>query len=115
SYDAVTASGCFCAGHVPCTAIFEIFRLLKPGGYFLNCMREEYLYEVPEYKDRLVRMLNDLEKQGLIKSVEWTVYPNHYVGKPGVRMIYQKLNTQARTPKDVQTICENVKDTRDNR
>ncbi|RUS88437.1 hypothetical protein EGW08_003774 [Elysia chlorotica] len=91
SYDAICCAGSFAPGHIPCSAIPEIVRLLKPGGYFLNCMREEFIHDVPEYKDRLVPMFNDLEKQGLIKTVEWTVYPNHYIDKPGVRMVYQKL------------------------
>ncbi|KAK3708827.1 hypothetical protein RRG08_021981 [Elysia crispata] len=91
SYDAICCAGSFAAGHIPCSAIPEIVRLLKPGGYFVNCMREEFLYDVPEYKDRLIPLFNDLEKQGLIKNVEWTIYPNHYVDKNGVRMVYQKL------------------------
>lgn len=91
TYDAVACGGGFAAGHIPCSAIPEIFRLLKPGGYFLNCVREEFLYDVPDYKDKLIPMLNELEEKGQIKNIEWTIYPHHYIEKTGVRWVYQKL------------------------
>ncbi|GFO30311.1 Williams-Beuren syndrome chromosomal region 27 protein, partial [Plakobranchus ocellatus] len=91
TYDAVCTTGTFGPGHIPCSAIPEIVRILKPGGCFLNCMRAEYLLDVPEYKDRLVPLLEELEGQGLIMKEEWTVYPNHFTGKDGIRMVYRKL------------------------
>ncbi|GFO40691.1 Williams-Beuren syndrome chromosomal region 27 protein [Plakobranchus ocellatus] len=91
TYDAVVITGSFGPGHIPCAAIPEAVRIVKPGGFFLNCMREEYLYDVPEYKDRLVPLLQDLEKQGRIQKLEWTVYPKHFHGKDGIRMIYKVL------------------------
>ncbi|GFO30312.1 Williams-Beuren syndrome chromosomal region 27 protein [Plakobranchus ocellatus] len=86
TYDAVGAVGSFCPGHVPSSAILEIVRIVKPGGKFLICMRECFLESVSEYKDRLVPLFEDLEKQGRIQRLEWTRYPNHFAGKDGIRM-----------------------------
>ena len=61
------------------------------GGYIVNCMREEFLWTVPQYKDILEPLLKDLQKQGLIEQIEWTVYPGHFNDKTGVRMIYRVL------------------------
>ena len=31
TYDGVTAAGCFSPGHVPCAALHELIRIVKPG------------------------------------------------------------------------------------
>ena len=31
SYDGVTAAACFSANHVPCAALHELIRIVKPG------------------------------------------------------------------------------------
>ncbi|GFR61907.1 Williams-Beuren syndrome chromosomal region 27 protein [Elysia marginata] len=68
-----------------------MIRIVKPGGYILNCMREEFLESVPEYKDRLVPLFEDLERQRKLERIEWTIYPNHFVGVDGIRMIFKVL------------------------
>ncbi|GFO31252.1 Williams-Beuren syndrome chromosomal region 27 protein [Plakobranchus ocellatus] len=61
------------------------------GGYILNCMREEYLRTVENFRDKLVPLLQDLEKQGRIQQLEWTIYPRHFNDKDGLRMLYRVL------------------------
>ncbi|GFR61913.1 Williams-Beuren syndrome chromosomal region 27 protein [Elysia marginata] len=89
SYDAVCIVGSFGPGAIPPSALSEFARVIKPGGYIVNCMREEYIWTVPQYKDKLVPYLEDMEKQGLIQQVEWYTYPGHYQDKAGVRMVYR--------------------------
>ncbi|GFO31254.1 Williams-Beuren syndrome chromosomal region 27 protein [Plakobranchus ocellatus] len=90
TYDVVCTVGCFCPGHIPCSGVLEMIRIVKPGGYIFNCMRENFLESVPEYKDRLVPLFEDLEKQGRIQRLEWTRYPNHFAGMDGIRMEEEK-------------------------
>ncbi|KAK3794459.1 hypothetical protein RRG08_013894 [Elysia crispata] len=104
TYDAVCTVGAFGPGAIPPGAFMEFIRVTKPGecksfkkfirvtqpgGYIINCMREEYLWTVPQYRDTLQPYLKDLEKQGLLKEIEWSVYPDHFNSRSGVRMLYR--------------------------
>ncbi|GFO12657.1 Williams-Beuren syndrome chromosomal region 27 protein [Plakobranchus ocellatus] len=55
TYDAVCMSGAFVRGHLPLSALTEIIRIAKPGGYFINCMRQDFLTSVPEYANKYVQ------------------------------------------------------------
>ncbi|GFO11202.1 Williams-Beuren syndrome chromosomal region 27 protein [Plakobranchus ocellatus] len=91
TYDAACMSGAFAPGHLPLSALPEIIRIIKPGGYFMNCMREEFFTSVPEYANKFLPLLESMVKDGKIRQVAWTIYPHHYLNNDGVRMIYQKL------------------------
>ncbi|GFO30310.1 Williams-Beuren syndrome chromosomal region 27 protein [Plakobranchus ocellatus] len=91
TYDAVCVVGAFGPGAIPTSAIPEFVRIVKPGGYILNCMREEYLRTVDNFRDKLVPLLQEMEKEGRIQQLEWTIYPGHFNDKDGLRMLYRVL------------------------
>ncbi|XP_021375861.1 Williams-Beuren syndrome chromosomal region 27 protein-like isoform X2 [Mizuhopecten yessoensis] len=61
------------------------------SGYVVIAMREEYLYNVPEYKDRLEPLMAKLEAQGKWVNVERRVVPNYAFKKNGLIFIYKVL------------------------
>ena len=52
-------------------------------------MREEYLINVPEYKDTLEPLFHQLEQQGKWKSVERVIVPNYAFKKTGVVFVFK--------------------------
>jgi len=54
-YDAVVCSGSFSYGHVEPTALNELVRITKPGGYVCFTIREG-AYEDCGYRDRMVAL-----------------------------------------------------------
>jgi len=89
TYDCVTSSGGFGNGHIPSDSVLEILRITKSGGYVVIVMREEYLTNVPEYKDTLEPLFQKLEKQGKWKSVERVIVPNYAFKKTGVVFVFK--------------------------
>lgn len=61
-YDACVISGAFGEGHIPSNGLYEILRVVKPGGYVINVMRREYLNYVNDYVDRLEPLMEHMEK-----------------------------------------------------
>ncbi|OWF38266.1 Williams-Beuren syndrome chromosomal region 27 protein-like [Mizuhopecten yessoensis] len=88
-YNCVTSSGGMGDGHIPCEALYEIIRIVKSGGYVVIVMREEYLYNVPEYKDRLEPLMAKLEAEGKWTRIERRVVPNYAFKKDGLIFIYK--------------------------
>ncbi|KAK3103855.1 hypothetical protein FSP39_022431 [Pinctada imbricata] len=70
SYDAITVAGCFGQNHIKCDAIYEMIRLVKPGGYICIATRTENLENVEEYKNRFYPLCDDLEKSGKWKKIK---------------------------------------------
>ncbi|XP_012937949.1 methyltransferase-like protein 27 [Aplysia californica] len=89
TYDVLVSSGAFAPGHIPCSAIPEAIRLVKPGGYIIICLREENLTIATEYRGRLEPLWNKLEEETKWKLIEKTRYPNHYADKGGLCILYR--------------------------
>ncbi len=77
-------------GHIPAEGVNEFARLTKKGGYVIIVMRKEYLTYVKEYIDRLVPMMDKLEKDGVWTTVTRMEVPNYSFNKTGIIFIYQK-------------------------
>ncbi|KAK6183208.1 hypothetical protein SNE40_010733 [Patella caerulea] len=88
-YDCTAVSGGMGEGHIPCTGILEMIRIVKPGGVVAIAMREEYLNYVEEYQNKLEPLMEELEKAGIWEKIDRTVYENHFVGKTGVLFLYR--------------------------
>ncbi|XP_050405329.2 uncharacterized protein LOC126821067 [Patella vulgata] len=88
-YDCSVVSGGMGEGHIPCTGILEMIRIVKPGGIVVIAMREEYLNYVEEYQNKLEPMMEELEKEGVWEKIDRRIYENHFVGKTGVLFLYR--------------------------
>nr|XP_022344429.1 methyltransferase-like protein 27 isoform X1 [Crassostrea virginica] len=90
TYDAVVVAGGMGEGHIPCSALYEMIRIVKPGGYVVIVMREEYLEHVHDYKDKLEPLMKELEISGRWTRVSRRVVPKYSFENNGVIFIYQK-------------------------
>lgn len=91
SYDAIAISGGMGEGHIPCVALREMIRVVKPGGLVCIVMREEYLTYVEEYKDRLEPLMQELADEGKWERVSRTVVPHYSFGKNGIVFMFKVL------------------------
>ncbi|XP_062568640.1 methyltransferase-like protein 27 isoform X1 [Saccostrea cucullata] len=90
TYDAAAIAGGMGEGHIPCNALYEMIRIVKPGGYIVIVMREEYLEHVQDYKDKLEPLMKELEISGKWSKLSRKVVPNYSFQNNGVIFIFQK-------------------------
>ncbi|BFZ01218.1 hypothetical protein BsWGS_04257 [Bradybaena similaris] len=88
-YDVAVISGGMGEGHIPCSGLHELIRVVKPGGLVIIAMREAYLTSVLEYKDRLEPLMKQLEQEGKWQAVSRTVVPNYSFDNNGVVYIFR--------------------------
>lgn len=89
SYDALTIAGSMGVNMVPPEGIFEMQRLVKPGGYVINIMRLETVEEIEGFKDVLEPLMQKMEADGKWKLVARDVVPDYLVDKPGIMFTHQ--------------------------
>ncbi|KAK6186311.1 hypothetical protein SNE40_008372 [Patella caerulea] len=89
-YDCCVVSGGMGEGHIPCSGLHEMIRVVKPGGLVCIVMREEYLSYVEDYKDKLEPLMAKLEKEEKWKRLSRDVIPNYSFNKNGVVFKYEK-------------------------
>ncbi|XP_060558746.1 ubiquinone biosynthesis O-methyltransferase-like [Ruditapes philippinarum] len=91
TYDALTGSGIYAAGaHVPCEALIEMIRLVKPGGYITLSTRHSLIQEAEAYKD-LEPLMNRLEADGKWKKESREIWPRFYLDKDGIVWCFKVL------------------------
>lgn len=89
TYDALTICGGMGYGHLPCNALFEMIRLVKPGGYIVIVTRNSHLENVEDYKGKLAPLMDKLEKDGKWKNVKREIFPNYLMEEDGLLLVYQ--------------------------
>ncbi|ESO94300.1 hypothetical protein LOTGIDRAFT_161525 [Lottia gigantea] len=88
-YDCTIVCGGMGEGHIPCSGLNEMIRVVKPGGVVCIVMREEYLFTVSEYKDRLEPLMKQLEDDEKWEISDRIIFPNHFAGKSGVLFVFR--------------------------
>ncbi|KAJ8316980.1 hypothetical protein KUTeg_004884, partial [Tegillarca granosa] len=88
-YDCAVIAGGMGEGHIPCVALYEMIRIVKPGGKIIIVMRQEYLEYVGDYKDALEPLMKQLEADGKWDLISRTVVPNYSFNKNGVVFKFQ--------------------------
>lgn len=83
-YDCLVSSGAFCEGHIPTSGLRRMASVVKPGGAVVIVMREAFLWDVAEYKDRLEKEMADMEREGLWRLVSRKQLPNYFHYHTGV-------------------------------
>ncbi|KAL8624188.1 hypothetical protein ACOMHN_046274 [Nucella lapillus] len=89
SYDCLVMAGVVGPGSLPCAAFEEMTRIVKPGGYIVNCMRGAWLKKVPDYSQNWEPLKKRLETEGKWKVLKMDPYPNHFMGNEGLCMVFQ--------------------------
>jgi len=88
TYDGIISCGSFGENHIPCKALFDMIRVVKPGGIICIGMRERYLHEVEELIDRFVPLLKKLENAGAWKLLKREIKPRFAFEYDGVIYSY---------------------------
>lgn len=94
-FDTAVISGGMGEGHIPCSALEELIRMVKPGGHVVIVMREMYLQTVVEYKDRLEPLMASLQSQGRWSRVSRTVVPRYSFNNTGIVFVFKVTETSA--------------------
>jgi hypothetical protein len=86
------AVGAFGEGHIPHEGMREMTRVVAPGGYIINVMREEYLRTVDEFRDRLEPLMRKMcdQPEPVWTQVARIEVPKYFCDKTGVVFIFQK-------------------------
>ena len=63
------------------------------GGLVVIVMREEYLWTVPEYKDRLEPHMEQLQDEGQWIRLERTHIPSYFCGYDGLLFVFKVTKT----------------------
>jgi len=95
-YDVVTVAGGFAEGHMKPDAFEEMIRVVKPGGYIINVMREENRRKVAIYKDSFDTTCQRLVDEGKWDRVFEHVNPNYYMKLHGLVQVYRKKDALSR-------------------
>ncbi|KAK3792845.1 hypothetical protein RRG08_039780 [Elysia crispata] len=90
-YDAAVISGGMGEGHIPCSGLDELIRVIKPGGIATIVMREEYLRSVAEYRDRLEPRMWELEGQRKWRRLARDLVPGYSFQNTGVVFVFRVL------------------------
>ncbi|KAK7481248.1 hypothetical protein BaRGS_00027508 [Batillaria attramentaria] len=91
TYDCLTVSGGMGENQIPCCALHEMIRLVKPGGYIVNVTRQEHLKNCSDYIGRLEPLMEQLEQEGKWKQITRANFPNLLRGKEGLLLVHQVL------------------------
>lgn len=84
AYDCAVISGGMGEGHIPTVGLYQLARVVKPGGLVCIVMREEYLQHVAEYRDRLESLMKEMEVAGTWYLLSRTVVPRYSFDNNGV-------------------------------
>ncbi|CAL1527701.1 unnamed protein product [Lymnaea stagnalis] len=88
-YDVALICGGMGQGHIPCSGLDELVRVVKPGGLVIIVMREKYLTSVAEYKDRLEPRMKELELADQWEPVFRRVVPQYSFQNNGVVFVFR--------------------------
>ncbi|KAL4228392.1 Methyltransferase domain [Mactra antiquata] len=89
TYDLLTICGGMGEGHVPCNALYEMVRLVKPGGRVIIVTKESHRYVTEDYKGRLEPLMDDLEKNGKWTKVKCEIIPEYMKDSDGLVWVFQ--------------------------
>lgn len=92
-YDVLTIAGGMGEGHIPCSAMAEMARVVRPGGFVVITLRKEYLDTVSDYRGRLEHYMEILEQKGCWQRLEALQVPHYAFGKDGMVYVFQ-VNTE---------------------
>ncbi|XP_052279196.1 methyltransferase-like protein 27 isoform X2 [Dreissena polymorpha] len=84
TYDCAVCSGGFGEGHIPCSGLQEMARIVKSGGLIIFMMRKEYMKDVEEYANKLEPMISRLEHEHTWELLERREVANYSFNKDGV-------------------------------
>ncbi|XP_060065131.1 methyltransferase-like protein 27 [Ylistrum balloti] len=89
TYEAIVVCGACNNSHLPRECLWEVVRLLKPGGYFVMATRPSLLETAEDYKGNFDLLMDEIENQGIWKRNAKEIVPNYHKNKQGIIFVYQ--------------------------
>lgn len=92
TYDALISIGTFIPGHVNQSAFPEFLRIVKPGGFIIIGMREEFLEMATEYQNG--QLDGEMQRLADEKNWEWLQrepIKEFFAAKPGLHFVFKVL------------------------
>jgi len=81
TYDILTLSGAVGESHVPSSAMYEMVRLVKPGGRVAIALRDAHIVNIET-------VMQQLRKEGKWKLMKYEVFPNYLKEMDGIILIF---------------------------
>ncbi|XP_046343501.2 uncharacterized protein LOC124124392 isoform X2 [Haliotis rufescens] len=78
SYDGLVAAAAFNTGLLPCAALLEMARLVKPGGLICFGIPHACFTDVKEYNNRLEPLMQRMELDGMWKLLDKKHHDDFY-------------------------------------
>ncbi|ESO99293.1 hypothetical protein LOTGIDRAFT_158373 [Lottia gigantea] len=97
-YDCSVVSGGFSQSLMPCNALYEIVRIVKPGGVICIEMIESNLVRVEEFVNRLEPLWNTFIEKGVWKLLRKEKIPDLVIGETGLLMVFEVLVSEVPIP-----------------
>ncbi|XP_071095009.1 methyltransferase-like protein 27 [Haliotis cracherodii] len=107
SYNCLVAAAAFNTGLVPCAALLEITRLVKPGGLICFGIPDARFTDVKEYINRLEPLMQQMEEDGLWQLLDKKHYDDFYDNaNPGNVFRYIVRASNVDVKQYVETLCQ---------
>ncbi|XP_053399570.1 methyltransferase-like protein 27 [Mercenaria mercenaria] len=83
-YDCLVVSGGMGENHIPLSGIFEMIRIVKPGGFIILIVRKEFVDRGGEDIDNLETFVAKLESEDKVEILEHREVANYSFDRDGV-------------------------------
>ncbi|XP_060064643.1 methyltransferase-like protein 27 [Ylistrum balloti] len=90
TYDVLVVCGGCTNMHLPCNCLWEVVRLVKPGGYFVLVTRPFHL-TVSEYNGRFEPLIDQIENEGKWKKIRKEIVPEYHREYEGIVFVYKVI------------------------
>ncbi|XP_067667923.1 methyltransferase-like protein 27 isoform X2 [Haliotis asinina] len=108
TYDCLVVAAGFNTGLIPCAALSEMVRLVKPGGLMCFGVPDARFTEVKEYINRLEPLMGWMEQDGAWQLLDRKHYDDFYDGaNPGVVFRYIVSASNVSGNQYMEKLCQN--------
>ncbi|KAK6177745.1 hypothetical protein SNE40_015788 [Patella caerulea] len=96
-YDCCVCAGGFGEGFMPVNALFDMTRIVKPGGLVIFNVIKSNLQTTDELRDRLMPLIDTFVADNIWKTMRRETLPNQIAGSDGYLMVYKVLVSEITT------------------
>ncbi|XP_060598213.1 uncharacterized protein LOC132752000 [Ruditapes philippinarum] len=83
-YDCLGVAGGIGGGHIPCSGIMEMIRIVKPGGLIIIAMRKEFEERVGKDIEDMDALISTVENKNKAELVERREVDKYFVDRDGI-------------------------------
>ncbi|KAK6177747.1 hypothetical protein SNE40_015789 [Patella caerulea] len=98
SYDCSICAGGFSENLIPTNALFEMTRVVKPGGIVCFCIQDSNLVKVDELRGRFMPLIEQFLSEGVWQEVRRETITDLITGGDGAVMTFKVLISEPTIP-----------------